>query len=103
MFMLYTLNIKIDLNFFRKSITSLSSMNYTMLGSTKKINLEKSNIVDIGDLKNYIVNIDKKYLIENLKITYNDNNKKTILTNDKDKVNDDIFYNVSVVPIPCNE
>ena len=78
-------------------------MNYTMLGSTKKINLEKSNIIDIGDLKNYIINIDKKYLIENLKITYNDNNKKTILTNDKDEVNDDIFYNVSVVPIPCNE
>ena len=78
-------------------------MNYTMLGSTKKINLEKSNIIDIGDLKNYIINIDKKYLIENLKITYNDYNNKTILTNDKDEVNDDIFYNVSVVPIPCNE
>ena len=52
---------------------------------------------------NVDINIDKKYLIENLKITYNDYNNKTILTNDKDEVNDDIFYNVSVVPIPCNE
>ena len=78
-------------------------MNYTMLGNVHQINLQKTNIIDIGDLKNYIVNIDKKYLIENLKITYNDNNKNTILTNDKDEVNDDIFYNVSVVPIPCNE
>ena len=74
-----------------------------MLGNVHQINLQKTNIIDIGDLKNYIVNIDKKYLIENLKITYNDNNKNTILTNDKDEVNDDIFYNVSVVPIPCNE
>ena len=78
-------------------------MKYTMLGNVHQINTGKTNIIDIGDLKNYIVNKDKKYLIENLKITYNDNNKETILTNDVDKVNDTIFYNVSVVPIPCNE
>ena len=78
-------------------------MKYTMLGNVHQINTGKTNIIDIGDLKNYIVNKDKKYLIENLKITYNDNNKETILTNDIDKVNDTIFYNVSVVPIPCNE
>ena len=74
-----------------------------MLGNVHQINTEQTNIIDIGDLKNYIVNKDKKYLIENLKITYNDNNKETILTNDTDKVNDTLFYNVSVVPIPCNE
>ena len=45
-------------------------MKYTMLGNVHQINLQKTNIIDIGDLKNYIVNIDKKYLIENLKITY---------------------------------
>ena len=78
-------------------------MKYTMLGNVHQINTGKTNIIDIGDLKNYIVNKDKRYLIENLKITYNDNNKETILTNDIDKVNDTIFYNVSVVPIPCNE
>ena len=78
-------------------------MKYTMLGNVHQINTSKTNIIDIGDLKNYIVNKDKNYLIENLKITYNDNNKETILTNDIDKVNDTIFYNVSVVPIPCNE
>ena len=78
-------------------------MKYSMLGNVHQINTGKTNIIDIGDLKNYIVNKDKKYLIENLKITYNDNNKETILTNDIDKVNDTIFYTVSVVPIPCNE
>ena len=78
-------------------------MKYTMLGTIYQINTGKTNIIDIGDLKNYIVNKDKKYLIENLKITFNDNNKETILTNDIDKVNDTIFYNVSVVPIQCNE
>ena len=75
-----------------------------MLGTIYQINLMKNNIIDIGDLKNYIVNLEnKKYLIENLKISYNNNNKETILTKDIDKVNDNIFYNVSVVPIPCNE
>tara|TARA_Y100000591_G_C21753551_1_gene656126 strand:+ start:581 stop:817 length:237 start_codon:yes stop_codon:yes gene_type:complete len=78
-------------------------MNYTMLGTVHKINTKKTNIIDIGDLKNYIVKTEKKYLIENLKISYNNNNKETILTKDIDKVNDNIFYNVSVVPIPCNE
>ena len=78
-------------------------MKYTMLGNVHQINLQKTNIIDIGDLKNYIVNKDKRYLIENLKISYNNNNKETILTKDIDKVNDTIFYNVSVVPIPCNE
>ena len=79
-------------------------MNYTMLGNVHQINTGKTHIIDIGDLKNYIVNLEnKKYLIENLKISYNNNNKETILTNDTDKVNDTIFYNVSVVPIPCNE
>ncbi len=74
-----------------------------MLGTVHKINTKKTNIIDIGDLKNYIVKTEKKYLIENLKISYNNNNKETILTKDIDKVNDNIFYNVSVVPIPCNE
>ena len=75
-----------------------------MLGTIYQINSMKNNIIDIGDLKNYIVNLEnKKYLIENLKISYNNNNKETILTKDIDKVNDNIFYNVSVVPIPCNE
>ena len=78
-------------------------MNYTMLGTVHKINTQKTNIIDIGDLKNYIVKTEKKYLIENLKISYNNNNNETILTKDIDKVNDNIFYNVSVVPIPCNE
>ena len=79
-------------------------MKYTMLGNVHQINTGKTNIIDIGDLKNYIVNLEnKKYLIENLKISYNNNNKETILTKDIDKVNDNIFYNVSVVPIPCNE
>ena len=78
-------------------------MNFTMLGTVHKINTKKTNIIDIGDLKNYIVKTEKKYLIENLKISYNNNNKETILTKDIDKVNDNIFYNVSVVPIPCNE
>ena len=74
-----------------------------MLGTIYQINSMKNNIIDIGDLKNYIVKTEKKYLIENLKISYNNNNKETILTKDIDKVNDNIFYNVSVVPIPCNE
>ena len=78
-------------------------MKYKMLGNVHHINTGKTNIIDIGDLKNYIVNKDKRYLIENLKISYNNNNKETILTKDIDKVNDTIFYNVSVVPIPCNE
>ena len=74
-----------------------------MLGTVHKINLKKTNIIDIGDLKNYIVKTQKKYLIENLKITYNNNNNNTVISNDKDEVNENIFYNVSVVPIPCNE
>ena len=79
-------------------------MNYTMLGSTHKVNTTKSNIIDIGDLKNYIVNVENnKYFIENLKISYNNNNMETILSNDKDEVCENIFYNVSVVPIPCNK
>ena len=78
-------------------------MNYTMLGTIYQINAMKSNIIDIGDLKNYIVNKDKKYLVENLKITYNNNNMDTVISNDRDEVNENIFYNVSVVPVPCNE
>ena len=74
-----------------------------MLGTIYQINSMKNNIIDIGDLKNYIVKTEKKYLIENLKISYNNNNKETILTKDIDKVNDTIFYTVTIVPIPCNE
>ena len=58
-----------------------------MLGTIYQINSMKNNIIDIGDLKNYIVKTEKKYLIENLKISYNNNNKETILTKDIDKVN----------------
>ena len=75
-----------------------------MLGTTYKINTTKSNIIDIKDLKSYIIKSNNnKYYFENLKITYNDNNKNTIIGDDSDALNETISYNVSVVPIPCNE
>ena len=79
-------------------------MNYTMLGTVHKINLKKTNIIDIGDLKSYIIKSNNnKYYFENLKITYNDNNKNTVISDDSDPLNENIFYNVSVVPISCNK
>jgi len=75
-----------------------------MLGTIHKINTTKSNIIDIKDLKSYIIKSNNnKYYFENLKITYNDNNKNTVISDDSDPLNENIFYNVSVVPISCNK
>ena len=73
---------------------------YTILGDLHSI--DHKGIRRIKDLKNYIIESSKNNLFsENLKITYN-RNDDLIIQNDDDIIYNNIFYNISIVPINCN-